>query len=370
MKTKRTSVVLAFLLIFVLALSVLTGGCSNQPKTDQPTDVGKVGETITVTDCIGRKVTLPANPQRVACLCPESGHVMALFGQGDKIVAAVDGMQRDLLLLEMYPHIKDLPLPKTSGAINIEELAGCNPDVVFLKKSDINQAEEEKLNKSKIPFLVIKYNSMKEQQAAMAIIAKVLGTVDQAQRYNQYYQQCLERVAEKIASIPEKDRIRVYHSLNEATRTDTRGTLPADWMQAAGAKNVSVDQDLKLFGGKYYASLEQILLWDPEVILVNDPNVVGYIMSHEQWHPLQAVKNKRVLALPNGISRWGHFSSLETPLAVMWTAQTLYPDKFTDIDMAAETKYFYQEFFRMELSDKTVQKILSGKGMRVSKNQQ
>ena len=91
-------------------------------------------------------------------------------------------------------------------------------------------------------------------------------------------------------------------------------------------------------------------------------------MNHEHWRPLQAVKNKRVLALPNGISRWGHFSSLETPLAVMWTAQTLYPDKFTDIDMVAETKYFYKEFFRMDLTDETVQKILSGEGMRVSKN--
>ncbi len=370
MKTQRKNIILTFLLIFLLALSGLAGGCSNGQKTDQPADVSKpAGETITVTDCMGRNVTIPAHPQRIACLCPESGHALALFGQGDKIVAAVGGMQRDLLLVEMYPHVKDVPVPKSSGAINIEELAKCNPDIVFVKGDTAhNQAEVEKMNKSGIPFLVIEFNNMIEQQRYMTMIGEALGTPDPAQKYNQYYQQCIKRVTDKVADIPEKDRIRVYHSVNEATRTDTKGTLPADWLQAAGVKNVSVDQDLKLFDGKYYASLEQILLWDPEYILVNDPNAVGYIMNHEHWRSLQAVKNNQVLALPNGISRWGHFSSLETPLAVMWTAQTLYPDKFTDIDMVAETKYFYKEFFRMDLTDETVQKILSGEGMRASKN--
>ncbi len=369
MKTQRKNIILTFFIILLLAMSGLAVGCSNWHKTDQPANISKPGETITVTDCIGRNVTIPAHPQRIACLCPESGHALALFGQGDKIVAAVGGMQRDLMLVEMYPHIKDVPVPKSSGAINIEELARCNPDIVFVKGDTAhNQAEVEKINKSGIPFLVIEFNNMKEQQTAMAMIAEVLGTVDQAQQYNQYYQQCIKRVADKVAAIPKKDRIRVYHSVNEATRTDTRGTLPADWLQVTGAKNVSVDQELKLFDGKYYASLEQILLWDPEYILVNDPNVVGYITNHEHWRSLQAVKNNRVLALPNGISRWGHFSSLETPLAIMWTAKTLYPDKFTDIDMVAETKYFYKEFFRMNLTDETVQKILSGEGMRVSKN--
>lgn len=367
MKIWRKNLVLTFLLILILVLGGLVAGCDSSHKTSQ-LGVSKPGDTITVTDCIGRKVAIPAHPQRIACLCPESGHALALFGQGDKIVAAVGGMQRDVLLLEMYPHIKNLPVPKSSGVINIEELAKCQPDVVLVKGDTANsQAEVDKLNKMGIPFLVIQFNNMREQQQCMAMIGEVLGTTDQARQYNQYYQKCLERVAEKVADIPEQDRIRVYHSVNEATRTNIRGSLPADWIQAAGANNVALDRELKLYEGKYYAGLEQILLWNPDVILVNDPNVVGYIMNHEQWRPIKAVKNRRVLALPNGISRWGHFSSLETPLAVMWTAKTLYPDKCPDIDMVAETKYFYQKFFRMDLSEETVQMVLKGQGMRASK---
>lgn len=367
MKTYRKSLVLTLFVVVMLILSGIAAGCDNSHKNNQP-DKSKSGDTITVIDCIGRKVSLPAYPQRIACLCPESGHALAMFGKGDKIVAAVDGMQRDLLLLEMYPHIKDLPLPKSSGVINIEELAKCKPDVVLVKGDTANnQAEVAKLNKVGIPFLVVQSNNMQEQQQCMAMIGEMVGASDQARQYINYYQKCLQRVADKVGDIPEKERVRVYHSLNEATRTSTRGSLPADWIQAAGAINVALDRELKLYEGKYYASLEQILLWNPDVILVNDSNVVGYIMENEQWRPIKAVREERVLALPNGISRWGHFSSLETPLAVMWTAKTLYPDKFLDIDMVAETKYFYREFFRMDLSDETVHMVLSGQGMRAPK---
>jgi iron complex transport system substrate-binding protein len=71
--------------------------------------------------------------------------------------------------------------------------------------------------------------------------------------------------------------------------------------------------------------------------------------------------------LPSGISRWGHPSSPETPLAILWTAKTLYPDRFTDLDMTRECDHFYKEFFGMQLSDEVIQNILFGEGMRAAR---
>ena len=109
------------------------------------------------------------------------------------------------------------------------------------------------------------------------------------------------------------------------------------------------------------------MLWDPGVILVNEPGVDNYILTNKQWSPLQAVKNKQVYQLPNGVSRWGHTSSPETPLVILWTAKTLYPDLFADLDLVAETKYFYQEFFGIQLSDTEADQILYGGGMRADR---
>jgi iron complex transport system substrate-binding protein len=161
--------------------------------------------------------------------------------------------------------------------------------------------------------------------------------------------------------------VRIYHSVNEAVRTDSKGTLPADWTEAAGVINVSVNEDLKFSNNKYFANMEQILLWNPDAILVNEQGVADYILTEKQWAPLKAVQNKRVYQMPNGISRWGHPGSLETPLAVLWTCKILYPELCQDIDMMQETKSFYQDFFNLDLSDEMAAKVLSGIGMREPK---
>ena len=72
--------------------------------------------------------------------------------------------------------------------------------------------------------------------------------------------------------------------------------------------------------------------------------------------------------MPNGISRWGHPGSLETPLAMLWTVKTIYPDYAGSIDIKAETKKFYKKFFNYNPSDQMINQILQGRGMRKTKN--
>ncbi len=68
--------------------------------------------------------------------------------------------------------------------------------------------------------------------------------------------------------------------------------------------------------------------------------------------------------IPVGISRWGHPGSLETPLAILWTAKTVYPDLFSDMDLELEIKRFYHRFFDLSLTDEMVQRVLNNQGMR------
>jgi len=364
---RKISIGYAGLLLLLLAAMALTG-CSRD-QADQGKAAPQEQKNHIIVDSVGREVEVPVDPERIACLCPESGYALALYGQGDKIVATTGGMQRDRLLVEMYPHLKGLPVPKSSEVINAEELLRTGADLVFVKgDTTSNKAEMDKLEKVKIPVVAMKYNSMEEQQFAMEMVARIVGCEEEGQKYQAFYQDTIKEVQERTAVIPDDQRVRIYHSVSEATRTDTADSLAGDWTKAAGVINVSTEAELKFTDGNHYASLEQILLWDPDYILANDPNVVGYIMGHEHWRPLQAVKNERVLALPIGISRWGHTSSLETPLAVLWTAKLAYPEQFEDWDMGATVRIFYKEFFDWDLSDEDIDKILSGQGMRDAKS--
>jgi len=359
-KLRRTIILLSVLAVFLL------GACSNTPAVTTTPDENI--ETITVTDSIGREVKVPEKVERIAALYSFAGYAVCLLGSGNELVGVPGGLQRDLLLIEIFPDIADASTPRVGGTINIEELLRIDPDVVLVRKDTVaDDREVEKLDKSGLPYIVVDYSTMEEQREAILIIGKAIGKEAEATAFNNYYLGIIDRVSQIVGDMPEEDKITLHHSENQATRATHESSLAADWTRAAGVINVSVGGDLELVGNDYYASIEQILLWNPEVIIVNESTAYSLITGHPQWSGISAVQNEKVYQLPNGISRWGHPGSVETPLALLWTAKTVYPDLFTHIDMEQEVHDFYKTFFDMELDDEMIATVLRGGDLREDK---
>lgn len=359
-KIKYLSIIAA---IFIL---ILMTGCASKLDGNKTSEANS---SVTVVDYLGREVSIPQPVKRIACGYAYTGHVTTMLGRGDDIVAVVDGLKRDKVLTDMHPHIKELPVPFGTGTINIEELLSCNPDVVFLKiDTAINKSVTEKLDSLNIPYVVVDYTTIEEQINTFTLMGKVLGEEEKIEKYIYYYNKIMVDTKKITDSIPEYSRAKLYHSVNEAVRTDLKGSIAAQWIDITGAINVSTQDELKVSGDKSYATLEQIYLWDPDIIIANEAGVPEYILSNEQWASLRAVKENNVYQIPVGISRWGHPGSLETPLAILWTSKLLYPDYFEHINMEEETRNYYAVFFDLELNDDDVYKILSGKGMRELRN--
>ena len=106
-------------------------------------------------------------------------------------------------------------------------------------------------------------------------------------------------------------------------------------------------------------------MWNPDMIIANETDVARLIRSDKKWAPIRAVRDNKVFSIPVGISRWGHPGGLETPLAILWTAKTAYPDLFQDLNLESEIRIFYRNFFNLDLDSGMVKQILSGKGMRL-----
>lgn len=356
---KHSFVFLSFLLfcMTVFAPAASLANAENNPRC--------------VKDCFGRQVEVPAEVNGIVCLYAFSGHVAVMLGKGEKIVAVSNGLKRDTLLHKICPSILNAAVPKYKGAINIEELVKTKPDLAFIS-GDIarNQGETEKLDRFGIPYLVVDYHSIEGQQFAIDMIARALNVPDRGARYLDYYNRCIDRVDQRIRNVPPDKRIRIFHSVLEPTRTDPKQCLTTDWIEKAGAVSVSASHPLQLLDGKSYAAMEQILLWNPDVILVNEPSSLSFILEDIRWSAMAAVKNKKVFQMPIGISRWGHPGSIETPLAILWTARTIYPDRFSDMDMKKEIQSYYQRFFKIKLKDKKMDQILSGSNMRKKKQKQ
>lgn len=358
------SVALSALLIPLCILPLSASGL------DETTlEISEPGTTRTVTDCFDRNVEIPRNIETIACLYAFSAHVVTMLGEDERIVAVVQGSKRDRLLNEISPHISNLATPSDDGIINIEELLAVNPDVVFLK-GDTALLEEEtsKLDLFSIPYIAVDFENISTQMRAIEVIGEVVGQQERAEEFNRYYRQVVTDTRGRFTDLDDDGRVRLYHSVNEATRTDAAGTLMAEWTRVAGAENVSVGEELRIFENKYFAGIEQILAWNPEVIICNEFGVDNYILSNEKWSPLRAVKEGEVWIIPTGISRWGHPGGMETPLAILWTAKKLYPEKTADVDMYEITRSFYRDFFDYEIDDELLEYMLSGGRMRMPKN--
>lgn len=350
------------LLLLAVLMILLLPGCQSQ------TSVSAV-PTKTIVDCLERQVVIPENPQRVACLYASTAHMVTMLGEEDKIVGIPNGIKRDVLMSYKLPNLESLSVPFQDGAINIEELLATDTDLVLVRQSTAeNQGEIEKLDKAGIPWVVVDYASLSGLKKAIAVTGEIFNRQEKAAGYNAYVQQTLDLVAERISQIPETSRVRVYHAVNEAARTDLDGDLCSQITDAAGVVNVSTQGgSLITDAEKTMTTLEQIYVWNPDAIIANDINATKYMLSDPKWIGLAAVANRQVTTLPVGVTRWCHPGSMEPQMASLFIAMHFYPEQFADIDLAQITKAYYKQWFDLDLADEDVSAILSGEGMRLAK---
>ena len=350
---------LSLLIAAALILCTLTA-CGEAPVVS--------ASGITVTDCVGRTVTVPKDPVSICTLCPFSGHMAILLGVGERITSTVNNISRSELIGEICPSVKNASVVKSSGSVNAEEILRLETDLILVNESTyINNDEKAKLDAIGVPYVVIGFETIAQQFDAVRVLGKALQNEAEAEAYLGWFQSVIDLLDANLADV--SDPPRLYHSVNEAVRTDAAGSYCAEWIAHTKAVNVSAAGDtLRIDGSKAYTTLEQIYAWDPDLIVCNEAQVDDYILTDSKWQGLRAVTEGRVYQIPVGVTRWGHPNSIETPLAMLWLAQLLYPERFT-FSIDNEIRTFYQTFFEYTVRDATLTAIKEADSMRAPKTE-
>lgn len=354
----KKRVICIFLLILILCT---LSACSKNSGNSQ--------ESLkTVTDCMGRKVEIPENPQNVACMYSSIAHIMAMLDVETVIAGAPKGVKNDVLMVMKYPEIQQTATPYQEGAINVEELLRIDADLALIRYSTAaNKGETDKLNKLGIPYLVVDYRNMEELETALNVMGQAFNRQERAEDYIRFQRETVAMVTDRLRGISKEEQPAVYHSVNEAIRTDGKGDIGGEIMEKAAVRNISIEKGVESTGGdKTCTTLEEIYKWDPDAFIANEFSVTEYILSDSKWAGLTAVRQGKVYTLPVGATRWCHPGSIEAHMAVLSIARMFYPDKFQDIDMNQYTADYYRTYFGLDLDDTTIEKILQGKGMRNS----
>ena len=146
--------------------------------------------------------------------------------------------------------------------------------------------------------------------------------------------------------------------------TDPRGSGHAEIIEFVGGCNVA--EAALLSGnnlGRSKAALEQLQLWNPEVILIKyfrdgENSSFAQIMHDQGWRNIKAVQKHRVYELPNQPFNWFDCpQGVNRLIGIKWLANLLYPDIYP-ADLQAEVKRFYALFYKYQLSGQEIDEFL------------
>jgi iron complex transport system substrate-binding protein len=351
MKMKNRKIEILVLLA-VLAVGMLSVGCTSNEQLDTKSSTV---QTKKIVDMAGRTVEVPTEINRIADQFPAHNTVILLLGAADKIVAAPQIWTiNNFWFQKMVPNIKNASAPFESSTVNEEELLAVKPDIVFTS----SLAPFEKMAEKGVPIIVLRTAEFNDLKGYVSLTAKILGTEDaknRAEKYCNYFDENINMVTAATADIPREKRVKVYYAASGPLNTEGNNTMVKEWMEIGGGINVAAEGGVE--GGFKDVSIEDVVTWNPDIIIVRDAPFKDAILNDKRWQETNAVKTGRVYISPKGVYTWC-VRAPEEALNVLWVAKTFYPDRFSNLDIEKETKYFYETFFGYKLSDDEVDLIL------------
>jgi iron complex transport system substrate-binding protein len=335
---------------------------------------GKTTKSRFVADMYDRKIEIPFKVKKIACLpCPAYERIFMLGGQDQ-----IGEVRRDMKTAYPLANLTNPDLMNYSSRItninpkaniNIEEFIKVEPDVVlyYYVPGVIKKFEE-----ASIPVYVIWSNKkiknfsqgIEDDKRLIRSFADLLGgqAHDQAEKWCRYYDEKVTLIQSRTKDIPEIERPLVYMSNSWGSNplATTGGNTVSFVINLCGginaAKNIS--------GARFpKTTLEQVIAWNPDVIIVdntgNKPDkIIETISTDCNWAVIDAVRNKRIHKIPSGVFYLDKGSS--RPLYYLWLAKKLVPEKFQDIDIVKEMKFYFKEFYRYDLSTEDAEHGLRG----------
>lgn len=249
--------------------------------------------------------------------------------------------------------------------IVLESVAASNSTSSMTHAAPTSTLNERQRKFGSIPVVAVDDNSnVTTVNPSIEFIGKLLGNEDRAKKLTEFNTNIQKEVTDVVSTIPESERVTVYYAEgSEGLQTEPVGSVHGQLIDLCGGINVA---DVQLQGGAGHTevSMEQVLSWNPEVIITTEQTFFDNVYGNSSWSGVDAVKNKKVYLSPQSPFKWfDRPTGANMIIGIPWVAKVLYPDKFQDLSLVSKVKEFYSEFYHYDLSDDEVKGILEASGM-------
>lgn len=336
------------------------------------------GGNTTITDMANRTLTVPSHIDKVLATSPTTT-IMVYMIAPEKLLAFnyQTTAEEQAYMPDQYKNLPSAGGWYGSQTADYEQFISMNPDVIFDSVSTSDSGSEDAATVATLNARQKKLGSIQDVGVAdtsnvttfsssIEFLGKVLGNEDKAKKLNDFNTKVQKEVKSVASSIPDSKKVTVYYARgSNGLQTSPSGSAHTQLIDLCGGKNVVSTQTQG--EGIVSVSQEQVLKWNPDVIITSDATFYANVYKNSGWSGISAVKNKRVYLAPQGPFKWfGQPDGANMIIGIPWTAKILYPDKFKSLNLKSEVKEFYSEFYHYDLSDSDVTKLLEGSGMNSS----
>lgn len=341
MKVKKW---LAMLLAVVMVLSLAACGAQSSPQTDDTTRV--------FTDSVGREVEVPAQIDKVALSGPMAQIVLFALCP-DKLVGVSNAWSTEA---EQYLDEKYFTMPEIGqlyggkGELNPETLLQSGAQIVIdvgEPKGSIAEDLDALQEQTGIPFVHITATT-ETTGDAYRMLGDLLNMKDEAETLAAYCEKIYDRTV-SIAGSVEKANV-LYVTGDMGQNVIAAGSYHAEILDLL-TNNLAVVDEPSSKGTGNEVSMEQILTWDPDVVIFAPESIYDTVADDAAWQSVTAIKNGAYYEVPFVPYNWMGFPpSVQRYLGMMWLSKVLYPDATAEYDLFSDVQEYYKLFYHCDLT--------------------
>ncbi len=315
------------------------------------------------TDSAGRRIVLPDRIGRIMPAEPNA-EVLVFVLTPEKLTGLSQVPARGSLL----PRAARLPVlgwrPGSTPASMADTARQLRPDLIIdagtvtLERSAF---ADQVTRLTGIPYILVD-DSFARMPKMLRTVAAILGVGDRHSRDLWLYaEHAIAGERGRLLIRPANARPHVYFARGvDGLATALPGSPAGESIDAAGAINVASPLGR---GGEVTISREQLLGWDPEIIIAAERSFYDALRRSPAWRRLSAVRNKRVYLEPSNPFGWIQGpSGVNRLIGQYWLSNLFYPDA-TQEDLRATTCDFYDKFYRIKLTNAQLEAMVRPAGI-------
>ena len=316
-----------------------------------------------IRDGAGRSVTAPATIARVFPAGPPAA--ILLYTLAPDLLLGWPRANRPEERAFLLPDIGSRPeLGRITGrgnTANLEAVLTLQPnlivDVGATTDTYVSLAERVQAQTG-IPYALLD-GKLANTAATYRILGQLIGRIEQAEALASYADTLLAMVRDRVAKVPQERRPRVYYARGpRGLETGRGGSINVESLDMLGAVNVAGETG----GGLANVSVEQVLAWNPDVVVTIDRDFAASVRTDPAWASIKAVREGRIHLSPKLPFGWVDFPpSVNRLIGLRWLGTVLYPDLFPE-DLADVTRDFHTRFYHVTPTDAQIAHVLTGRG--------